>query len=68
MFVGATGVGRVVQRTAQLMNEHDTDDVTGLGGINLDTLQRYINFHYSVSLDLFGPNDRPMRPTTTPPG
>jgi benzoyl-CoA 2,3-dioxygenase component B len=54
MFVGATGVGRVVQRTAQLMNEHDTDDVTGLGGINLDTLQRYINFHYSVSLDLFG--------------
>lgn len=54
MFVGASGVGRVVQRTAELMNEFDTDDVTGHGGINLDTLQRYINFHYSVSLDLFG--------------
>lgn len=54
MFVGATGVGRVVQRTAELMNEHDTDDIAQHGGINLDTLQRYINFHYSVSLDLFG--------------
>jgi benzoyl-CoA 2,3-dioxygenase component B len=54
MFVGATGVGRVVQRTAELMNEHDTDDIAPHGGVNLDTLQRYINFHYSVSLDLFG--------------
>ena len=54
MFVGASGVGRVVERTAQLMREHDTDDVTAHGGINLDTLQRYINFHYTVSLDLFG--------------
>ena len=27
MFVGATGVGRVVQRTVELMKEHDTDDV-----------------------------------------
>ena len=54
MFVGASGVGRVVERTAQLMNEHGTDDIAVHGGINLDTLQRYINFHYSVSLDLFG--------------
>ena len=54
MFVGATGVGRVVQRTVELMREHDTDDVHPHGGINLDVLQRYINFHYSVSLDLFG--------------
>jgi benzoyl-CoA 2,3-epoxidase subunit B len=54
MFVGASGVGRVVQRTAELMVEHDTDDVHPYGGINLDTLQRYVNFHFSVSLDLFG--------------
>jgi benzoyl-CoA 2,3-dioxygenase component B len=54
MFVGAAGVGRVVQRTAELMREHDTDDVGAYGGINVDTLQRYLNFHYSVSLDLFG--------------
>ncbi len=54
MFVGAGGVGRVVQRTAELMREHDTDDVAPFGGINIETLQRYVNLHYSVSLDLFG--------------
>ncbi|MDG2261051.1 MAG: benzoyl-CoA 2,3-epoxidase subunit BoxB, partial [Actinomycetota bacterium] len=54
MFVGASGVGRVVQRTADLMREHDTDDVHPHGGINLDVLQKYVNFHFSVSLDLFG--------------
>jgi benzoyl-CoA 2,3-epoxidase subunit B len=54
MFVGAAGVGRVVQRTAELMREHDTDDVVPHGGINVETLQRYLNLHYSVSLDLFG--------------
>jgi benzoyl-CoA 2,3-epoxidase subunit B len=54
MFVGATGVGRVVQRTAELMKEHDTDDVRPYGGLDVATLQRYLNFHYSVSLDLFG--------------
>ena len=54
MFVGATGVGRVVERTVQLMKEHDTDDVRPFGGIDVATLQRYLNFHCSVSLDLFG--------------
>jgi benzoyl-CoA 2,3-dioxygenase component B len=54
MFVGASGVGRIAQRTAELMKEFDTFDVTSHGGVNLDTLQRYVNFHFSVSLDLFG--------------
>src|SRR5687767_11302689 len=54
MFVGASGVGRVVQRTVELMKEHDTDDIRQFGGIDVATLQRYLNFHYSVSLDLFG--------------
>jgi benzoyl-CoA 2,3-dioxygenase component B len=54
MFVGAAGVGRIVQRTAELMRRHDTDDVAPVGGINLNTIQRYLNLHYSVSLDLFG--------------
>ncbi len=36
------------------MKEHDTDDIRQFGGIDVDTLQRYLNFHYSVSLDLFG--------------
>ncbi|HEX4984112.1 MAG TPA: benzoyl-CoA 2,3-epoxidase subunit BoxB [Ilumatobacteraceae bacterium] len=54
MFVGATGIGRVVQRTVELMKEHDTDDVARFGGVPVDMLQRYMNFHFSVSLDLFG--------------
>ena len=54
MFVGASGVGRVVQRTVELMKEHDTADVNPHGGIDVATLQRYLNFHCSVSLDLFG--------------
>jgi len=54
MFVGATGIARVVNRTLELMAEHDTADVHPHGGINLDVLQKYLNFHYSVSLDLFG--------------
>lgn len=54
LFVGASGVGRVVERTVELMKEHDTDDVRPHGGIDVATLQRYLNFHCSVSLDLFG--------------
>ena len=54
MFVGTTGIDRVVERTARLMVEHDTDEVGPLGAIPLDIIQKYLNFHYSVSLDLFG--------------
>jgi benzoyl-CoA 2,3-epoxidase subunit B len=54
MFVGASGVARVVDRTIELMKKHDTDDIRQYGGIDVTTLQKYLNFHYSVSLDLFG--------------
>jgi len=54
LFIGETGVSRVVQRTCELMREHKTDDVRKYGAIALATMQRYLNFHYSVSLDLFG--------------
>jgi benzoyl-CoA 2,3-dioxygenase component B len=54
MMVGTTGIDRVVERTAQVMAENDTDDIAGHGAIPLGVIQRYLNFHYSVSLDLFG--------------
>jgi benzoyl-CoA 2,3-dioxygenase component B len=54
MMVGTTGVDRVVERTAQVMVEKDTDDVAAYGVIPLEVIQKYLNFHYSVSLDLFG--------------
>jgi len=47
-------VGRVVQRTAELMREHDTESVAPHGGIDLAVIQKYLNLHYSLSLDLFG--------------
>jgi benzoyl-CoA 2,3-dioxygenase component B len=54
MFVGEAGLGRVVQRTCEVMREHRTDDVRKHGAIDLATIQRYLNFHFSVSIDLFG--------------
>lgn len=54
MFVGESGVQRIVQRTCDLMKEHKTDDVRAFGAIDLATMQKYLNFHFSVSLDLFG--------------
>ncbi len=51
MFVGDTGINRVVKRTAQLMKQ---GDVRELGGIPLGIIQKHINFWFSYSLDLFG--------------
>ncbi len=54
MFVGESGITRILQRTCELMKEHKTDDVRSVGAIDLATMQKYLNFHFSVSLDLFG--------------
>jgi benzoyl-CoA 2,3-dioxygenase component B len=57
MFVGETGIGRIVQRSAEVTAANKLDDpdhVRALGVIDLETIQRYLNFHYSVTLDLFG--------------
>lgn len=57
MFVGESGVSRVIARTCELMKTHGVeapDQVRALGAIDLPTIQRYLNFHYSVTLDLFG--------------
>ncbi|HWD17381.1 MAG TPA: benzoyl-CoA 2,3-epoxidase subunit BoxB, partial [Casimicrobiaceae bacterium] len=57
MFVGESGVARVIQRTCDVMKQLGTDDpakVRAAGAIDLPTIQRYLNFHYSVTIDLFG--------------
>ena len=60
MFVGTTGVQRTVERTVQVMAELGADDATdpaavfAAGAIPLQVIQKYLNFQYSVSLDLFG--------------
>ena len=60
MFVGESGVSRVINRTCQVMNELKTDDPQRLraaGVIDLPTIQRYLNFHYAVTIDLFGADE-----------
>lgn len=52
MFVGETGIARVVQRSAELMREGK--EHRAHGAIDLATIQRYLNLWYSASLDLFG--------------
>jgi benzoyl-CoA 2,3-dioxygenase component B len=54
MFVGETGVLRIVQRTCELMKKNANEDVRAEGGVDLPTMQKYLNLWYSVSLDLFG--------------
>ena len=57
MFVGESGVGRIIQRTAEVMAQHRSDDpaeVRRQGVIDLPMIQRYLNFHFSVTMDLFG--------------
>ena len=60
MFVGETGVGRTIQRTCEAMNEagitdpYDIDRIRALGVIDLPTIQKKLNLHYTLSLDLFG--------------
>jgi len=60
MFVGETGVTRTIQRTCEAMQEAGIDDpydrerVRRLGVIDLPTIQKKINLHFSLTLDLFG--------------
>ena len=54
MFVGETGVDRIVARTAELMKQDPNEDARAQGGIDLPTIQRYINYWFSSSMDLFG--------------
>ncbi len=57
MFVGETGLARVIKRALEATRELSTDDPARLrahGAIDLSTLQRYLNFWCSSSLDLFG--------------
>jgi benzoyl-CoA 2,3-epoxidase subunit B len=60
MFVGETGVTRIVERTCQAMKDAGIEDpqdiaaVRRLGVIDLPTVQKKANLHFSLSLDLFG--------------
>ncbi|HEY5380399.1 MAG TPA: benzoyl-CoA 2,3-epoxidase subunit BoxB [Pseudolabrys sp.] len=60
MFVGETGVTRVIQATCEAMktagitDPYEIDKVRKLGVIDLPTIQKKANLHFSLTLDLFG--------------
>ncbi len=60
MFVGESGVGRIIEQTCKAMVEagvtdpYDVGRVRDLGVIDLPTIQKKANLHYSLTLDLFG--------------
>jgi benzoyl-CoA 2,3-dioxygenase component B len=60
MFVGETGIGRIIEKTCEAMkaagisDAHDIAAVRKLGVIDLPTLQKKANLHFSLTLDLFG--------------
>lgn len=60
MFVGESGVGRTIEATVAAMaaagisDPFDINRIRELGVIDLPTMQKKLNLHYSLSLDLFG--------------
>jgi benzoyl-CoA 2,3-dioxygenase component B len=60
MFVGETGVTRTIQATVNAMAKAGISDpfeiakIRALGVIDLPTIQKKANLHFSLTLDLFG--------------
>jgi benzoyl-CoA 2,3-dioxygenase component B len=60
MFVGESGVGRTIQRTCEAMkaagidDPYDVERIRALGVIDLPLIQKKLNMHYPLTLDLFG--------------
>jgi benzoyl-CoA 2,3-epoxidase subunit B len=60
MFIGQSGIGRVLEATCSAMKKAGIDDprdiarVRKLGVIDLPTMQKRANMHFSLTLDLFG--------------
>ena len=74
MFVGETGIGRTVQRTCEAMvqagidDPHNIETVRRLGVIDLPTIQKKLDLHCSLALDLFGSEVSPTPPMPSIPG
>ncbi len=54
LFVGETGVQRIIERSAELTRLDPNGDARAQGGIDLGTIQKWINYWFSYSVDLFG--------------
>jgi benzoyl-CoA 2,3-dioxygenase component B len=54
MFVGESGMERILRRSVELSKEAPNGDARELGGIDFPTIQKWVNNWYSYSVDLFG--------------
>ncbi len=54
LFVGESGMERIIRRAAQLQKIDPNGDARAQGGIDLTTIQKYVNYWFSYCLDLFG--------------
>jgi benzoyl-CoA 2,3-epoxidase subunit B len=56
MFVGESGITRMLERTCELLRNQTglSEDVRKVGGIDIPTIQKHLNFWFSQSLDLHG--------------
>src|SRR5258708_9161623 len=54
MFIGETGVSRIIRRTCEVMKENkveDPSDVRAVGRIDLPTIQPSLSFHHNVRVN-----------------
>ena len=54
LFVGETGLERIIKRSAELERLDPNGDIRNQGGIDFETIQRAINYWFTYCLDLFG--------------
>jgi benzoyl-CoA 2,3-dioxygenase component B len=54
MFVGETGIERILERAAELEKVAPNGDPREVGGIDFGTIQKWINHWFCYSVDLFG--------------
>lgn len=54
LSVGEDGVKRVMLRAVELAKRDPNGDVRAQGGVDLPTIQKYVNYWFSYSIDLFG--------------
>ncbi len=54
LFVGETGLERIIMRSAELARADPNGDIRAQGGIDFGVIQRAVNDWFSNCLDLFG--------------
>jgi len=57
LSIGTHGLERIIRRTMQLMQLHDTEDIFPFGGIPCYVIQKYLNFWAPKVFDLFGSDE-----------